>query len=1012
MKGIKVDEGCMKREDTSDIRDMNKVTSDVMNDIFELDLRDILKTFSNEKDISDAIEFVNDKINTLNSFINKIAKEKYEYFYRYVDKINNAGKMEKWNYRDMVNIEKEYNVSYEQLRVEEKKLLSLINEKRCLIEIEKVIRLYEIVDTEVERLCSDIKDSTDWNILDFCQIGRPEDEAPLSNKDRGNFFEILHGGNISSNWDSNSGVNYGINGRNEDGRIAEPFGNVRFPLLVKFIKRISSIRHFITYHNVQSVSIIKMKLRRLSDCEDFLLNILIQYVSSNFFNDEQYESRVKLCFEAFGYLNIEKYCLTKIVNNKINKVTSHISKIKEGDENVRENFFLILQNCKSSIDQIGYINEIVRNDYVQGEIINSEVLGKNVNEKTIGSGSTESNSHDDGRDCNGVHIYTEFYVPYVNILINNKINEFIKKEDMLYVLNLCEEFLHIVRNKNDFKVHEKDLLLNLFSKEYEEITFSSINKLVNLVELLFQKKTARNNVEYEQDYNFPTIFDIKNYVEVFYEELYTHIFYPYIFRKIIVSCNNSLLLLSNHLNNLKQNLNVHIDIDVKNKYVTFDYSYKHLKYNLELFLISKQLLRQLINNLAELKRKIMEIKKRTYKLKCTTTCSHKGREVNFVSKDLEEQESENEEFPVNFCTGNNNVIVLSFKESFDEFFNFQDYLNKYFCDIFPQVKGRESDELFDMTKCGAKVGDGVSENKKEDIHDDPSMNVHNVENSDDGGGDSRILGTFEISYVSNVRHSDFNVNNCYDIEWGEGEEDYEITPFFIKERGKKKNNFYDFIELEKGICELNNAVNSCMYECFECFEKKTIWYFKNNCEYLGTDDIHSQFDQLCIYFYNNLIQRIPQYECTQMINNLINRILIYLIALSSYYLVSQMDIYLFKYYKSIQKIRNNLTISTLNFDYKLCTLFKKSIDVRSGKGDHEHIPSFFYPITFVILHGGRPIVEYLNVTEEKFINLMVDHLKNPLQAVDRKCNSNQNLKFMLNKISKGMLIKKDWFTKS
>ncbi|SBT79524.1 conserved Plasmodium protein, unknown function [Plasmodium malariae] len=1010
-------------EITSSSKENNKLTNCVISEIFKLELKDILKNLSNEKEINDSIDFVNDKINTLCNFINKTAKEKYEYFYKYIDRLRNAQNTKKWNTYDLANIEKKYNANYEELRKKKKQVLSLINQKRCLIEIEKIVRLYEITDIEIKNLCDEIKSNKHLDLFNFGKID--SDMEKVGNSSNNNMSNNSQNSIDHNNININGGEYFEMS--DTDGHTNASF-NLNFSLFVKYIKRLTNLRNFIVYHNIQNISLFDLSLKKIKLYESYIINICVSYLSNSFLEDENYENKVKHCLNVFSYLNMEKDCLKKILINKINRVTLYISNIKKQNRNVRKCFFLILQYCKNSIDQISYINEIIKDNYYMEEIIKIE----KEKEKTFDHSSYSSYTNDsfnEGKKCNTIHIYSEFYVPYMNVLINNKVNKFIKKEDVLYVLNLIEEFLHIIRNKNDFKVHEKDLLQNLFSKEYEEITFNSINKLVNLVEMLFQKTNIRNNIEYEHDYNFPTIFDIKNYVDVFYKELFTHIFYPYVFRKIIVSCNNSLLLLSNNLNNLKQNINVHIEIDKKNKYITFDLNHKSFKYNLELFLISRQLLRYLIYNLAQLKRKIREIKSCTMKVRAVQAINGKYEISNFLlNKARDEIEDEDENMRGNELLSQTNysdnyLIMLSFKESYDDFFNFQDYLNNYFSDNLLYIeeeenkekkrmenhemrKKKEKERITDVrTNITTKLKVEIEQNAA-NLPKDKSNHEDENEKEDKYEDEAKKLANFEINFISDVKHNSFNMNDFYTIF--DEEENYEITSFFIKERNKKKKkNFFDLIELEKGVCELNNVVNSCIYEYFESFEKKVISYFKDNLEMLSTDDVHSLFDQLCVYFNDNIIHCIPLYECTQMINNLINRIIIYLITFSSYYSINQMDIYLFKYYESLQKIAFNIAGTSLNFDYKLCTLFKKSVDIKNGKEVYEDIPPFFLAITFVILQGGKVIVDHMNITEEKFINLLIDHLKNPIQETGNKVSNSQNLNIILNKYAKNMLNKKD-----
>ncbi|ETW55419.1 hypothetical protein PFUGPA_02578 [Plasmodium falciparum Palo Alto/Uganda] len=117
-----------------------------------------------------------------------------------------------------------------------------------------------------------------------------------------------------------------------------------------------------------------------------------------------------------------------------------------------------------------------------------------------------------------------------------------------------------------------------------------------------------------------------------------------------------------------------------------------------------------------------------------------------------------------------------------------------------------------------------------------------------------------------------------------------------------------------------------------------------------------------------------------------------------------MDTYIFKYYNSLLKIASVESLSVLNYEYTLCQLYKKAVDIKNKMESYENIPTFFVPIIFVILHGGKNIVNNLNISEEKFINLMVDHLKNPKNSVDKKGGQNQNLVCMLRKYSKSLLL--------
>ncbi|ANQ09063.1 Uncharacterized protein PCOAH_00032620 [Plasmodium coatneyi] len=975
----------------------HKKTNQIINEIFQLELKDILKDVSSEKKINDTIDFVNNKINTLNNFINDIAKEKYEYFYKYIDQMSNARKLKKWNSNDLEDVGREYKASYESLREKKNNVLSLIVEKRCLIEIEKVLKLYQVIHVEVKKLCDEMEENKIWAVFptDVIDLSVPKRE-PFDVHDLGQ--STLH--------------------RSEKDRYyPNLLTTPDFDTLENYLKRMSSIKRFISQHGVQNISIVALKVRRVKAYEDGIINVFVKYLSADFFKDENYERKVRNCLNAFKNVHAEKECLKKIINNKIEEANTYILGIKNGGKNGKKNLYTILQNCKNGIDQMNYLNEIIKENYYMEEIRMIKWKGgKKTNEN--------NNSHfnawgEDTHKCNTVHVYTEFYLPYVNLLIRNKINQLVKKEDMLFVLNLVGEFVHIVQRKVDMKGHEKkDVLLNLFSKEYEEITFTSMNKLINLVELLFQKGNIRNAMEYENYYNFPTIFDIKNYVQAFFKELFTHVYYPHIFRKIIVSCNNSLLLLSNNLNNLKQNVNVLIEMDTKSKFVTIDYVPKKLKYNLELFLISRQLLRYLVCCLARLRRKIAQIKMDTYRGRRFPYGGEASDHVNVLAGSSVALHACDD--PPRSDSPEKDLITLSFDESVDEFFNSQDHLNNYFGDValFPDdgvkddfIEWENEGEKMKKKQVEVNMSFGRKDHKEEkDISfkaDKPSDSCPNGTEQTSKCAEKNVA-TFQISLFSEAKFNSLHLNDSYNISDDDG--NYEITPFFIKEKNRKKKNYFDLIELEKGLCELNNVVNSCIYECFEPFEKKSVWYFKNNCSVLGTHDVFSLFDQLCIHFNEKIVQCVPTYECTQMIKNLINRTLIYLIALSCYYLISGMEVYIFRYYESLQKIANGATEASLHFGYKLCMLFKKSVDMKAGREVYEDVPAFFQPVTFVIFHGGRTIVDSMGMTEDKFINLLIDHLRNPVQAMDGKgshsSSISQNLNFVVNKFAKGLLKKK------
>ncbi|CAA9988911.1 conserved Plasmodium protein, unknown function [Plasmodium knowlesi strain H] len=975
-----------------------KKTNQIMNDIFQLELKDILKDVSNEKKINDTIDFVNNQINTLNNFINEIAKEKYEYFYKYIEQMNNARKLKKWSSNDLEDVGREYKASYESVREKKNKVLSLIIEKRCLIEIEKVLKLYQVIHVEIKKVCDEIKESNIWGILqaDVIDLGVSKREP----------FHV-HG--------LRQGTFHRSGG---EGKYPSLLTNSDFNNMENYLKRISSIKRFISQHGVQNISIVALKVRRMKAYEDAIISVFVQYLSANFFKDENYERKVKHCLNAFKNVHAEKECLKKVINNKIEEANTHILKIKNGGENGKTNLYKLLENCKDGIDQMNYLNEIIKENYYMEEEIRMEKWKRE--KKTSKNDNSDFNTWEGTHKCNTVHVYTEFYLPYVNLLIRSKINQLVRKEDMLFVLNLVGEFVYIVQKKIDMKGHEKkDILLNLFSKEYEEITFSSMNKLINLVEYLFQKGNIRSAMEYENYYNFPTIFDIKNYVQAFFKELFTHIYYPHIFRKIIVSCNNSLLLLSNNLNNLKQNVNVLIEMDMESKFVRIDYVPKKLKYNLELYLISRQLLRYLICSLARMRTKIVQIKMDTYRQGAFQYGGEASTHMNLFADSS--VALENDDPPKSDSQGKD-FISLPFEESVEEFFNSQDHLNNYFGDAVVSPHDGVNDDFMEWENQGEKK----EKTKKKEAQVNLSFERKDQKEESDVCGKAnepsgfcqngteqtrkwvgKNVGMFQISLFSDAKFNSFHLNDSYNISDDDGK--YEITPFFIKEKENRKKNYFDLIELEKGLCELNNVVNSCIYECLEPFEKKSFWYFKNNCSALGTPDVFSLFDQLCVNFNEKIVQCVPTYECTHMIKKLINRTLIYLIALSCYYLISGMDMYLFKYYESLQKIANDATEASLHFGYKLCTLFKKSIDMKAGREAYEDVPTFFLPVTFVIFHGGRTIVDSLGITEDKFINILIDHLRNPMQGMDGKgsSGSSQNLNFLVNKFAQSVVKKNE-----
>ncbi|CAG9477579.1 conserved Plasmodium protein, unknown function [Plasmodium vivax] len=974
----------------------NKKTNQIINDIFQLELKDILKDVSSEKKINDTIDFVNDQINTLDNFINDIAKEKYEYFYKYINQMSNARKVKKWNSQNLEDVGGRYKSSYESLREKKNKVLSLISEKRCLIEIEKILKLYQVVHLEVKKLCDEMKENNLWGVIPTDVI-----EPSVSKREP---FDVH---DLRQSTPSRSA---------NDGKYANLLTSPNFDSLESYLKRISSIKRFIWQHSVQNISIVEVKVKKMKAYEDGIINLFVQYLSGDFFKDANHERKVKQCLNAFKSVHAEKECLKKIMKNKIEEANPHILKIKNGGENGKKNLYTLLQNCKNGIDQMNYLNEVIKENYLIEEEIRMEKW--KGEKKTDENNISHYNAWEDAHKCNTVHVYTEFYLPYVNLLISSKINQLVRKEDMLFVLNLIGEFVHIVQRKVDMKGHEKkDVLLNLFSREYEEITFTSMNKLINLVELLFQKGNVRSAMEYENFYNFPTIFDIKNYVQAFFKELFTHVYYPHIFRKIIVSCNNSLLLLSNNLNNLKQNVNVLIEMDAKGKFVAINFVAKKLKYNLELFLISRQLLRYLVCCLAKLKRRIVQIRMETYR----------GRGFPHGQGTSDESPCDAHLFADSSAaledgdSPGKDLITLSFDESVEEFFNAQDHLNSYFGDVVLPPDDGISDDFIEWENNGEKKE--KTRKKLAEMNMSFERKDHKGESGMSCGADQpsgscpngseqtskcaeKSVGTFQISLFSDAKLNSLHLNHSYDISEDDG--NYEITPFFIKEKEKKKEkNYFALIELEKGLYELNNVVNSCIYECFEPFEKKSIWYFKNNCSFLGTPDVFSLFDQLCVSFNEKIVHCVPAYECMQMIKNLINRTLIYLIALSCYYLISGMDVYLFRYYESLQKVANGATEASLHYGLKLCRLFKKSVDMKAGREPYEDVPAFFLPVTFVIFHGGRAIADSLGITEDKFINLLIDHLRNPVQAMDGKgssssTSSSQNLSFLVNKFAKGV----------
>ncbi|ETW16557.1 hypothetical protein PFNF135_05095 [Plasmodium falciparum NF135/5.C10] len=1004
--------------------DKCKIRNSIINNIINLQLKDLIKDFNNEQEINDGIECINEKINQLNNFINKIAKAKYEYFYKYIDRLSHAKKRKEWNSYDLEQIEKTYYKNLESLIDKRNDIFTLIKEKKFLIEIERVLKLYKIINYEITILYNEIrKDNKKYDSFDFL-YNKEETDIDECRKEYIKIIEI-----------DEENFNYFTS-------------DMYFSNFFKYLKKLNNLRKCIHYNNLQNIPIISYEVKKMNYCEMYIINIFINYLYHNFFQDEDYEEKVQVCLKAFILLSIEKQCINKIIQKKINKISSYINNIKKKNENIKENFYFLLENCKNCIDQIYFLNQMFKrqNSYflhIQKKKKNIYITEKqkertydkdyyehhninengNDNEKDIQKNTTnekpEKKNIYQGNNIYqyNIDIYNDFYIPFVNVLKDIKLNEYIPKDNMLYILNLIEEFLYIIRNKYDINELEKDMLLNLFNKEYEEITFNSINKLANLVELLFEKKNDQNaymrndniyvmdNYDH-QSYNFPTLYDIKNYVVTLYKELYTHICYPHIFRKIIVSCNNSLLLLSNNLNNLKQNINLNIDIDMNTKYININYAHKSFQYNLELFLISRKLLRYLFINLNKLKRRINHIKKNTYKnfkvYKNSEHVQENEQLANFVHNKIE-QDNETKE----------DLIVLSFKESFDDVFTFQDHLYNNFTNniLYMENENDEMDNNYDDIDYFLKNDEENKEDKEEvdkkNEGDILQNQINDMEKKYTVKDEEMKLNNFEINYISDIKFNSFNnLNDSYDLYTSD--ENYEITSFFIKEEinkeKKKKKRFYDLIELEKGICELNHAVNSCIYEYFEYFEKKTYTYLKNNFSNLNINDIYLLFDELCNYFHENIVQHIPYYERIQLVNKLINRILVYLISLSSYYLIHDMDTYIFKYYNSLLKIASVESLSVLNYEYTLCQLYKKAVDIKNKMESYENIPTFFVPIIFVILHGGKNIVNNLNISEEKFINLMVDHLKNPKNSVDKKGGQNQNLVCMLRKYSKSLLL--------
>ncbi|SOV18230.1 conserved Plasmodium protein, unknown function [Plasmodium gaboni] len=998
--------------------DKCKIRNSIIDNITNLELKDLIKDFNNEQEINDGIECVNEKINQLNNFINKIAKAKYEYFYKYIDRLSHAKKRKEWNNYDLEQIEKTYNKNYESLIDKQNDVFALIKEKKFLIEIEKVLKLYKIINYESTILYNEIrKDNKKYDSFDFLYNNEEADIEECRNE----YIKIIEIDEENFNYFTS---------------------DMYFYNFFKYLKKLNNLKKCIDYNNLQNIPIISYEVKKINYCEMYIISIFINYLYHNFFQDENYEEKVQVCLKAFIFLCIEKQCINKIIQKKINKISSYINNIKK-KENIKENFYLLLENCKNCIDKIYYVNQMLKRQstyflHVQTKkkmyktetqkegISNNEYYKRynindngNDNDKDIQKDTTNEGYEKNVYEGNNIYeyninIYNDFYIPVVNILKDIKLNEYIPKDNMLYILNLIEEFLYIIRNKYDFNELEKDILLNLFNKEYEEITFNSINKLANLVELLFEKKYDQNaymrndsiystdNYDY-QSYNFPTLSDIKNYVVTLYKELYTHICYPHIFRKIIVSCNNSLLLLSNNLNNLKQNINLNIDIDMNTKYININYAHKPFQYNLELFLTSRKLLRYLFINLNKLKRKINHIKKNTYKnFKDYKNSEHVQENVqlaNFVHNKIEQNNETKED-----------LIVLSFNESFEDLFRFQDHLDNYFTNELLHMEN-ENDEMdnnyddidyFLKHDEQNKVDQDEGEKKKEG--DILQNKIDGIEKKYSVKDEEKKLNNFEINFIADINFNSFNLNNIYDLYTSN--ENYEITSFFIKEKKNKRKPFYDLIELEKGICELNHAVNSCIYEYFEYFEKKTYVYLKNNFSILNIDDIYLLFDELCNYFHESIVQHIPYYERIQLVNKLINRILVYLISLSSYYLIDDMDTYIFKYYNSLLKIASVESLSVLNYEYTLCQLYKKAIDIKNRMVSYENIPTFFVPIIFVILHGGKNIVNNLNISEEKFINLIVDHLKSPINSVDKNVSTNQNLVSMLSKYSKSLLFQK------
>ncbi|ETW55418.1 hypothetical protein PFUGPA_02577 [Plasmodium falciparum Palo Alto/Uganda] len=707
--------------------DKCKIRNSIINNIINLQLKDLIKDFNNEQEINDGIECINEKINQLNNFINKIAKAKYEYFYKYIDRLSHAKKRKEWNSYDLEQIEKTYYKNLESLIDKRNDIFTLIKEKKFLIEIERVLKLYKIINYEITILYNEIrKDNKKYDSFDFL-YNKEETDIDECRKEYIKIIEI-----------DEENFNYFTS-------------DMYFSNFFKYLKKLNNLRKCIHYNNLQNIPIISYEVKKMNYCEMYIINIFINYLYHNFFQDEDYEEKVQA-----------KQLFSTYTKKKKNIYITEKQKERTYDKDYYEHH---------NINENGNDNE----KDIQKNTTNEKPEKKNIYQ---GNNIYQYN----------IDIYNDFYIPFVNVLKDIKLNEYIPKDNMLYILNLIEEFLYIIRNKYDINELEKDMLLNLFNKEYEEITFNSINKLANLVELLFEKKNDQNaymrndniyvmdNYDH-QSYNFPTLYDIKNYVVTLYKELYTHICYPHIFRKIIVSCNNSLLLLSNNLNNLKQNINLNIDIDMNTKYININYAHKSFQYNLELFLISRKLLRYLFINLNKLKRRINHIKKNTYKnfkvYKNSEHVQENEQLANFVHNKIE-QDNETKE----------DLIVLSFKESFDDVFTFQDHLYNNFTNniLYMENENDEMDNNYDDIDYFLKNDEENKEDKEEvdkkNEGDILQNQINDMEKKYTVKDEEMKLNNFEINYISDIKFNSFNnLNDSYDLYTSD--ENYEITSVFM-----------------------------------------------------------------------------------------------------------------------------------------------------------------------------------------------------------------------------------------